>query len=124
MVSNLRGRTYEALLGEVGMTSLADRRVRGDMIATYKIMTGKDKIDPGLFFDQAAEGPGPRTRTRRAAGVYGTNDLLVETGLAPVCSIFSQSAQLRMVSHTPESTVSFVGTELTTSLHTGCQESS
>ena len=37
------------------MTSLADRRVRGDMIATYKIMTGKDKIDPGLFFDLARE---------------------------------------------------------------------
>ena len=54
--------------GKVGMASLADRRVRGDMIATYQIMTGKDKIDPGLFFDLAAEGPGPRTR--RAAGVH------------------------------------------------------
>ena len=61
MVSNLRGRTYEARLGEVGMTSLADRRVRGDMISTYKIMTGKDRIDPGVFFDLVAEGPGPRT---------------------------------------------------------------
>ena len=34
MVSNLRGRTYEARLSELGMTTLADRRVRRDMIAT------------------------------------------------------------------------------------------
>ena len=30
-------------------------------------MTGKDKIDPGLFFELAREGGGPRTR--RAEGV-------------------------------------------------------
>ena len=67
MVSNLRGRTYEARLEEVGMTSLEDRRVRGDMITTYRILTGKDKVDPGLFFDLVADGAGPRTR--RATGV-------------------------------------------------------
>ena len=62
MVSNLRGRTYKARLGEVGMTSLEDRRVMGDMITTYRIMTGKDNVDPGLFFDLVADGLGPRTR--------------------------------------------------------------
>jgi ribonuclease P/MRP protein subunit RPP40 len=67
MVSNLRGRTYGDRLVEVGMTSLEDRRVRGDMIATYKIMSGKDKVDPRIFFNLAAEGAGPRTR--RAEGV-------------------------------------------------------
>ena len=68
MVSNIRGRTYEARLGEVGMTSLEERRVRGDMITTYRIMTGKDKVDPGQFFDMVADGPGPRTRG--VTGVY------------------------------------------------------
>ena len=68
MVSNLQGRTYEARLAEVGMTSLEDRRVRGDMITTYRIMTGKDKVDPGLFFDLVADGQGPRTRG--VTGVY------------------------------------------------------
>ena len=62
MVSNLRGRTYETRLEEVGMTSLEDRRVRGDMITTYRIMTGKDKVDPGLFFDMVADGEGLRDR--------------------------------------------------------------
>jgi ribonuclease P/MRP protein subunit RPP40 len=77
MVSNLRGRTYEARLEEVGMTSLEDRRVRGDMITTYRIMTGKDKVDPGHFFDLVADGLGPRTRG--VTGVYnirGVNDRL------------------------------------------------
>ena len=62
MVSNLQGRTYEARLAEVGMTSLEDRRVRGDMITTYRIMTGKDKVDPGCsltwWLTVRAQGPG------------------------------------------------------------------
>ena len=67
MVSNLRGRTYGDRLVEVGMTSLEDRRVRGDMIATYKIMSGKDKVDLGMVFNLVAEGAG--SSTRRAEGV-------------------------------------------------------
>ena len=68
MVSNLRGRSYEERLAEVGMLSLGDRRMRGDMIATYKIMTGKDKVEPGVFFGLAGDGPGPWTR--QAAGAH------------------------------------------------------
>ena len=57
MVSNLRGR-----LEEVGMLSLEERRMRGDMIATYKIMSCKDKVDPWLLFEREGEGQRPRTR--------------------------------------------------------------
>ena len=46
MVSNMRGRTYEDRLTEAGLTNLVDRRVRGDMIETYMIMSAKDKVDP------------------------------------------------------------------------------
>ena len=48
MVSNLRGRGYEDRMEEVGMTSLSDRSVRGDIfiIATCRSMTGKDKLNP------------------------------------------------------------------------------
>jgi hypothetical protein len=66
MVSNLRGRSYEDRLAEAGMLSLEDRRVRGDMIATYKIMTGKDKVEPGVFFGL----PGDGLRMRQGAGVH------------------------------------------------------
>ena len=55
MVSNLRGRSYEDRMAEVGMTSLLDKRVRGEMIATHRIMTGKDKADPRTFFDMAED---------------------------------------------------------------------
>jgi ribonuclease P/MRP protein subunit RPP40 len=65
MVSNMRGRTYEDRLTEAGLTNLVDRRVRGDMIETYKIMSGKDRVDPRIFFDLAGDGP----RTRQAAAV-------------------------------------------------------
>ena len=35
------------------------------MIETYKIMSGKDRVDPRIFFDLAGDGP----RTRQAAAV-------------------------------------------------------
>ena len=66
MVSNMRGRSYEDRLTEAGLTNLVDRRVRGDMIETYKIMSGKDRVDPRIFFDLAEDGPGPRTRQAAA----------------------------------------------------------
>ena len=50
MVTNWRGRTYRDMLREAGMTSLVDRRIRGDMIATYKIMSGRDKVKPEALF--------------------------------------------------------------------------
>ena len=31
------------------------------MITTYRIMTGKDMVDPGQFFDLVADGQSPRT---------------------------------------------------------------
>ena len=34
-----------------GITSLEDRRIRGDMIEVYKLLTGKEKIDYKQFFN-------------------------------------------------------------------------
>ena len=44
------------------MASLENRRVRGDIVTTYRIMTGHDKVDPGHFFNLVADGPGPIIR--------------------------------------------------------------
>jgi len=35
----------------IGITSLEDRRIRGDMIKVYKLLTGKEKIDYKQFFN-------------------------------------------------------------------------
>ena len=50
LMTNLKSKTYEGRLKELGITSLVKRRTRGDMITMYRIMTGKDKVDPSLWF--------------------------------------------------------------------------
>ena len=51
MVPELKDLPYEERLKELELTTLKERRVRGDMIETYKIITGKEDIDPSKFFE-------------------------------------------------------------------------
>ena len=51
MVSNIRGRTYEERLAELGMVTLETRRQQGDMIQTFKIMSGTDQVKPETWFN-------------------------------------------------------------------------
>ena len=44
------------------MASLENRRVRGVMVTTYRIMTEHDRVEPGHFFNLVADGPGQSTR--------------------------------------------------------------
>ena len=67
MVTNLRGRTYEERLAELGMVTLEKRRERGDLIQAYKVLSGKDQVDPQTWFTRIQ----PRevgTTTRAASG--------------------------------------------------------
>ena len=50
MVSGMGSLTYEERLAKLGLTTLQDRRVRGDMIETFKILTGKVDVNPGTWF--------------------------------------------------------------------------
>ena len=59
MILELRGLAYEERLTRLGLYSLEFRRMRGDLIETYKIMKGIDKIEAGKLFPLAHE-----TRTR------------------------------------------------------------
>ena len=56
MVSGLEGKDYLDRLKEVGLTTLEARRERGDMIETWKILTGKENVNPASWFQMASEG--------------------------------------------------------------------
>ena len=50
MIAGLQGRTYEEKLRELGMSTLHERRVKYDMVQTYKIIMGIDKVDYSIWF--------------------------------------------------------------------------
>ena len=56
MVSGLEGRDYLDRLEELGLSTLEARRERGDMIETWKILTGKENVNPASWFQMASEG--------------------------------------------------------------------
>ena len=45
MISNKRGNTYEERLENVGLTTLTERRARGDMIEVFRTMRGFNEVD-------------------------------------------------------------------------------
>jgi len=49
-VVGLRGRTYEEKLAELGMRTLENRRKRLDLVQTFKIIKGIDKVESTLMF--------------------------------------------------------------------------
>ena len=55
MVAGLRSRNYVDKLKEVGLTTLEERRTRGDMIQTFRIIQGVDNVETGTWFTMANE---------------------------------------------------------------------
>ena len=51
MVVGLKGRDYEERLEEVGLTTLSQRRLRGDMIETFKTMKGVNRVRREEWFE-------------------------------------------------------------------------
>jgi hypothetical protein len=44
LVPALRGFEYEKRMDQLGITTLERRRIRGDLIQTYKLLNGIDKV--------------------------------------------------------------------------------
>ncbi len=55
MISGLTGRTYEDRLKELGIVTLEERRHQMDMLQTYKILNGKEKVNPSCWFTMASD---------------------------------------------------------------------
>ena len=53
LVKRLKRKSYEERLKSLGLYSLQQRRLRGDLIETFKILTGKERVDSQLFFQLA-----------------------------------------------------------------------
>ena len=62
MVSGLEGKTYEERLSECGLTTLEDRRMRGDMIEVFKILHGLEDVERSTWFKMTMEGASYNTR--------------------------------------------------------------
>ena len=65
MIGGLKGASYQERLAELGLQSLEDRRAEADMVMTYKVLTGKVRIDKERWFRLAA--PAAQQHTRAAA---------------------------------------------------------
>ena len=54
MVTNLKWKDYRQRLEELSITTLAERRERGDLIQAYKVLTGKERVSFQTWFQMCA----------------------------------------------------------------------
>ncbi len=72
--------SYADKLKSVGLTSLFDRRVRGDMLQTFKILNGIDDVDYHTWFSKVSE---VHQRTRQAVTVLDNGTVVDCANLVP-----------------------------------------
>ena len=61
-VAGLQGKTYEEKCEELGLETLEKRREKQDLLQTYKILHGVDKVDPSSLFTLTGPATGRTTR--------------------------------------------------------------
>ncbi len=52
MISNLKGHSYEERLRELGLTTLEERRHQTDILQTFKILRGFDRVNSDTWFQR------------------------------------------------------------------------
>ena len=55
MIPGMKGLTHEERLRTLGLYSMEFRRMRGDLIETYRILKGLDRVDVGKMFPLVGE---------------------------------------------------------------------
>ena len=76
LLSDKRGNTYEERLDNAGLTTLRERRERGDQIETYKVIKGINRVDKNAWFLFRSE---DETRNTRATTTITTEGELRKT---------------------------------------------
>ena len=66
-VSNLKTGTYFDRLEEVGLSTLQERRIRGDLLQVYRVLTGKDSVSSAAWFTMC-QTEGDMVTTRQGGG--------------------------------------------------------
>ena len=59
MISDVKGDSYEEKLKDVGLTTLKERRSRGDMIQTFKVLKGFNRVSKENWFQEIPENARP-----------------------------------------------------------------
>ena len=62
LITGLKGKTYMEKLQELSIQSLEQRRVRFDLIQTFKILRGYDKVEKGTWFTLVGSDVARQTR--------------------------------------------------------------
>jgi len=86
LVAGLRKYSYPIRLQKIGITSLRERRVRGNMIEVYKLLTGKEQVDHKQFFTSADMPHDLRGHQKK------TGERQIKTGFKEIC-LQSKSGQ-------------------------------
>ena len=78
MLSDVLGETYADKLKDAGLTTLKERRERGDAIQTFKVLKGFSKVSSENWFQTVSEDARP---TRATATVTG-NEVIKKRGFS------------------------------------------
>ena len=80
MLSDVRGKSHEEKLRDVGLTTLTERRMRGDAIETFKTLKGFNRVDKNKWFQIEKEDTRPTRRNTEITeeGEVRKENVLVE----------------------------------------------
>ena len=76
LLSNVKGATYEEKLNDAGLTTLRDRRERGDLIEAFKTLNGFNNVDQAEWFEISA--PDQSRHSTRSASTIASNGVEID----------------------------------------------
>ena len=80
MLSDVRGETYSDKLKDAGLTTLKERRERGDAIQTFKVLRGFSKVSRENWFQLVPD----NARPTRANAIVEGNEVVKKDSMLVV----------------------------------------